>query len=32
VLLSISPGIFFWLKNKLKGKPDAEPEMVGPGK
>jgi membrane-associated protein len=32
VLLSISPGIFFWLKNKLKGKPDAEPEMVGTGK
>ncbi len=39
VLLSISPGLFLWLKNKLKGKPPgppanrgAEPELVAVGK
>jgi membrane-associated protein len=29
VLLSISPGIFVWLRSKLKGKPHEEPALAG---
>src|SRR5438105_4977808 len=31
VLLSISPGIYVWLKSKMKGKPALKPELVEAG-
>jgi membrane-associated protein len=32
VLLSISPGIFVWLRSKLRGKVEATPELAKAGK
>jgi membrane-associated protein len=32
VLLSISPGLFVWLRSRLEGKPEQQPAVAGEGK